>query len=78
MRANSPQAPNAYQQTGTLAASSYYDPAPSNSANYDGYLSQMTAASDATGVAGGLPMQSVPPPIRPASEQARSGIITPA
>lgn len=61
MRANSPQTPAAYQQTGTLPAASYYDPAPTNTANYDGYLSQMTVAGEAAGVAGGLPMQSADP-----------------
>jgi hypothetical protein len=61
MRANSPQPPNAYQQTGTLPAASYYDPAPANTANYDGYLSQMTVGGDATGIAGSLPLQSVDP-----------------
>jgi RHS repeat-associated protein len=44
-----------------LPAASYYDPAPANTANYDGYLSQMTVGGDATGIAGSLPLQSVDP-----------------
>jgi hypothetical protein len=44
-----------------LPAPSYFDPAPTNTANYDGYLSRIVSASDAAGIAGSQPMQMVDP-----------------
>src|SRR5262249_48903389 len=61
MRANTPQAPSAYQQTGTLPLSSYYDPAPTNTGYHDGYLTQTTAAGGEGGVAGSQPLQAADP-----------------
>jgi RHS repeat-associated protein len=61
MRSNEPQPPNAYQQTGSLPAPSYYDPAPTNTANYDGYLTQMVVAGGDAGVAGSQPKRSIDP-----------------
>ncbi len=64
MRSNEPAPPNAYQQTGSLPAPSYYDPAPTNTANYDGYLTQMVVAGGDAGVAGSQPKQGVDPTSR--------------
>jgi YD repeat-containing protein len=61
MRSSDPQPPAAYQQTGTLPPSTYDDPRPLNTANYSSYLSEMTSGGNATGLAGGKPMQSVDP-----------------
>jgi len=61
MRSNTPQPPDAYQQTGSLPSASYLDPVPTNTANYDGYLSPMNSRGDATGIAGGLPLQAADP-----------------
>ena len=61
MRSNAPQPPNPYQQTGSLPSPSYYDPAPTNTANYDGYLSPLPFRGDATGPAGKLPLQPADP-----------------
>src|SRR5262249_46357120 len=61
MRSNAPQPPNAYQQTGSLPDPSYFDPVPTNTANYDGYLSQIVAAGGDAGIAGSQPMQLVDP-----------------
>jgi hypothetical protein len=61
MRANSPQPPNAYQQTGTLPSAGYTDPKPTNTANFNSYLTRMSLSGNAMGVAGGLPLQSVDP-----------------
>ncbi|MGH9801468.1 MAG: hypothetical protein ACRD82_13975, partial [Blastocatellia bacterium] len=54
MRNNTPQAPS-YSQTGTLPAAGYDDPKPSNTSNYDSYLTQLAARNNATGA--GQPMQ---------------------
>jgi hypothetical protein len=61
MRNSSPSLPNSYQQIGSLPAAGYDDPKPSNTANYDSYLTQLAARGNATGVAGGLPMQAADP-----------------
>jgi len=61
MRSNEPQAPNAYQQTGSLPSPSYDDPRPANTANFTNYLTQMSLSGNATGVAGGQPMQQADP-----------------
>src|SRR5262249_45450556 len=57
MRANTPQPPNAYEQTGSLPSPSYEDPRPTNTDNFTSYLTQMSLRSNATGIAGSLPMQ---------------------
>jgi len=61
MRSSSPSLPNSYQQTGSLPSAGYDDPKPSNTSNYDSYLTQLSARGNATGVAGGLPMQATDP-----------------
>ena len=61
MRNTSPALPNSYQQTGSLPAAGYDDPKPSNTGNYDSYLTQLSLRGNATGVAGGLPMQATDP-----------------
>jgi hypothetical protein len=61
MRSSQPQAPNAYQQTGTLPPAGYDNPKPTIVANYDAYLTLLTLRGNATGVAGSLPMQLVDP-----------------
>jgi hypothetical protein len=58
MRASQPQAPNAYQQTGTLPPAGYNDPKP---ALNDSYLTELSKAANATGIAGSLPMQAADP-----------------
>ena len=59
MRNSQPNAPNAYQQTGTLPSPSYDDPKPANMANYNSIMTKL-AASD-KGIAGSKPLQSVDP-----------------
>ncbi|HKQ72777.1 MAG TPA: carboxypeptidase-like regulatory domain-containing protein, partial [Blastocatellia bacterium] len=61
MRLNSPQLPNAYQQTGSLPEPAYEDPRPANTANFGSYLAQMSLRSNATGIAGSQPMQLADP-----------------
>ncbi|MGH9844541.1 MAG: S8 family serine peptidase, partial [Blastocatellia bacterium] len=61
LRSSQPQAPAAYQQTGTLPPASYDDPKPVNVANYDVYLTDMSRGQNAVGVAGAKPMQQVDP-----------------
>ena len=61
LRSSQPQAPNAYQQTGTLPVASYVDPAPANTANFNIYLTDMTRSQNSVGVAGAKPMQQVDP-----------------
>ena len=53
MRNTSPALPNSYQQTGTLPSSGYDDPKPSNTSNYDSYLTQLSQRGNATGSAAG-------------------------
>ncbi len=60
LRSSQPQTP-AYQQTGTLPAASYVDPAPAGVANYNVYLTDLTRSQNAAGVAGGKPLQQVDP-----------------
>jgi RHS repeat-associated protein len=61
LRNNAPQAPNAYVPTGTLPSSTYDDPKPTVTANYDAYLTQLAALSNQAGPAGATPRQ-VPDP----------------
>ncbi len=61
LRNNTPQPPNAYSPTGSLPGSTYDDPKPANTTNYDNYLTQLSARSNATGIAGSLPMQAADP-----------------
>ena len=58
MRNNTPQAPS-YSQTGTLPGAGYDDPKPTTTANYDSYLTQLSARGNATGA--GQPMQLLDP-----------------
>lgn len=60
MRGSSPSQPS-YQQVGPLPSSGYDDPKPSNTNNYNSYLTQLSLRSNAIGVAGGLPMQAADP-----------------
>jgi subtilisin family serine protease len=61
MRNTQPQAPPAYSQTGTLPASTYDDPKPTNTANYDSYLTYLASDGNSTGIAGKKPQQSADP-----------------
>ncbi|MBL8188466.1 MAG: hypothetical protein JNK38_10690 [Acidobacteria bacterium] len=53
MRNNSPQA-FSYSSTGTLPATGYDDPKPTNTSNYDSYLTKLAARENA--IASGQPM----------------------
>jgi hypothetical protein len=61
MRANQPQLPNAYQPSGSLPPGGYLDPTPTQTANFDSYLTQLAGKINATGIAGSLPLQSADP-----------------
>ena len=61
MRGTVPQAPPAYQMTGSLPPAGYDDPRPSLASNFDAYLTELTKERNATGVAGSKPMQSADP-----------------
>lgn len=58
MRDNTPQA-FSYSATGSLPAAGYDDPKPTNTTNYDSYLTQLAARNNAVGA--GQPMQLLDP-----------------
>jgi hypothetical protein len=61
MRGSAPQAPPAYQMTGSLPPAGYDDPRPTTTGSFDAYLTDLTAGGNATGIAGSKPMQSADP-----------------
>ncbi|MBK8316705.1 MAG: hypothetical protein IPL01_22905 [Acidobacteria bacterium] len=61
MRGSAPQAPPAYQMTGSLPPAGYDDPRPTTTGSFDAYLTDLTAGGNATGIAGTKPMQSADP-----------------
>ena len=63
-----PQAPNAYQQTGSLPPAGYDDPKPTIAANYNNYLTQLTqVVTNPSGPIGSFPMQAPDPTAAAAS-----------
>ena len=64
MRSNAPQ-PFSYSASGTLPAAGYDDPKPTNTSNYDSYLTRLAARENAVG--SGQPMQLFDPPPEPPS-----------
>ena len=64
MRSNAPQ-PFSYSATSTLPAAGYDDPKPTNTSNYDSYLTKLAARENAVG--SGQPMQLFDPPPEPPS-----------
>ncbi|MDX2040328.1 MAG: RHS repeat-associated core domain-containing protein [Acidobacteriota bacterium] len=58
MRSSTPQQPS-YSSTGTLPAAGYDDPKPTNTTNYDSYLTKLAARENAVG--SGQPMQLFDP-----------------
>jgi RHS repeat-associated protein len=63
LRGTTPQPPNSYQPSGSLPPSTYDDPKPVNTANYDAYLTAAVQPENATGPVGALPLQAPDPTV---------------